>query len=181
MVLGEKDWRRRRPSAVVERSEAVAVPGREDVSIAERSEGCSSERESGEEEVCVVWDWGFCCWWSEMAFCLWRAVSRTVTTLSTRRRRRRWRSFWWGERRQGVFLEGGGLEGCGFDGDCLWDGGYHSRPPDRGAVGLNAPNMIADLCEVQSIMFNAPLEMESESESMDVLRGQAKSFRAEMR
>jgi hypothetical protein len=34
-----------------------------------------------------------------------RAVSRTLTMLSTRRMRRRWRSFWGGESRHGIFLE----------------------------------------------------------------------------
>jgi hypothetical protein len=37
--------------------------------------------------------------------CLWRALSRTETMLSTRRRRRRWRSFCGAESRHGIFLQ----------------------------------------------------------------------------
>ena len=67
----------------------------------------------------------------------------TATTLSTSRNRFRWRRFWGGESRQGVFLlrafvsilpprwleEGGGFAA------------YQSSPPERAAVGLKAPNI----------------------------------------
>jgi len=45
----------------------------------------------------------------DVAACRFSAVSSTETILSTRRMRRRCRSFWGGERRQGIFLREAGV------------------------------------------------------------------------
>ncbi len=75
----------------------VKRPGCESLSeaVAGDSEGAVGVDASAELD-CAATD--------DVAACRFNAVSRTETILSTRRMRRRCRSFWGGERRHGIFL-----------------------------------------------------------------------------
>jgi hypothetical protein len=69
-----------------------------------------------------------------------RAVASVSTTESTARNRLRCRSFWDGERRHGIFLR---RASASTSTDCpKCSGTHHRRPPLRGFVTLNIPNMV---------------------------------------
>jgi hypothetical protein len=69
-----------------------------------------------------------------------KAVASVSTTESTARNRLRCRSFWDGERRHGIFLRRASAS-TSTDGSKR-SGTHHSRPPLRGFVTLNIPNMV---------------------------------------
>lgn len=80
-------------------------------------------------------------------FC--RAELRVSTTLSTSFSRLRCRAFWGALRRHGRFLRDDDpwLVHCFFvEGRAVWEIGdvaYQSRPPRRGADGLNMPSILS--------------------------------------
>jgi hypothetical protein len=73
------------------------------------------------------------------------ALATVATTWSTAFNRLRCRNFWVGERRHGIFLRrvSGGVLDCG-DG-MGFGGAHHSRPPLRGFVIRNGPNIFGAL------------------------------------
>jgi len=97
---------------------------------------------TGSSAGSVLVEEGDCC--VDRAACRLNALSRVATTLSTRRNRLRCRSFWGEDMRHGIFLRP--CQDLSQD----WNyATYHNRPPDKGAEGLNAPNIL------KFVMINA--------------------------